>query len=220
MKLKNETTKKKGLSVLEAEKLKGTLKHAKMLHKEQLQLKEARIVDQNATIKSIKAKNRQLEKTLTSLENKFAAFQRKAASDISKLERKRELFEVKEQNKREKESKRREEKDCEKEIQKRRLQDAIRMHHHITPQISTKKYQESIINNFRTSSSYVPLPGGAIDWTQLQMSQDSGMNYGGPNISNHTGLKYLGLEAAMPNFDSLLDTDLLSDKKRAKKKAN
>ena len=214
-KVKSERTKKKELSVLEVEKLKESLKSSRILHKEQLQLKEARIADQNSTIRSMKVKIHHLEKTLSRLESKFATFQRKAASDIAKLERKNELYEVKEQNKRDKENKKREEKDREKELQKRRLEDAIRMHHDLTQTISTKKYQESIINNFRSSSSYLP-SNATNDWSQAQLSQDS-LRFERSNFVNHTGINYVGLETVMTNFDSLLETDLGSETKRAKK---
>ena len=101
-------------------------------------MKDARIVEQNSCIKSLKVQIRQLEKSLASVESKFTAFQRKAASNIAKLEIKRELFEVKERAKRDKENKKKREKENEKQLQKRRLEDAIRMHHNLTPSFNTK----------------------------------------------------------------------------------
>ena len=66
-------------------------------------MKEARIMEQNSTIISMKARICQLEKTLATLESKFTSFQhKKPASNIAKLENKRELFEVKKKSKREK----------------------------------------------------------------------------------------------------------------------
>ena len=210
LKVKNLRTTKKELSRLEVEKLKESLKSSKLLHKDQLQLKETQIVDQNSTIKSMKAKIRQLEKTLSTLESKFATFQCKAASNIAKLENKRELFEVKGQSKRDKENKKREEKEREKELQKRRLEDAVRMHHNLIPSISCKKYQERIINNFR-ASAYLP-PTTTIDWSQAQLSQDS-LQYGRNNIVDYTGKNFSDLEIAIPDFESLLRNNFFSDNK-------
>ena len=88
----------------------------------------------------MKAKICQLEKSLSTVESKFTTFQRRAAYNIAKLENKRELFEVKEKTKRDNEMKKRQEKEHEKKLQKRRLEDAIRMHHDLSPLINTKKY--------------------------------------------------------------------------------
>ena len=111
----------------------------------------------------MRAKICQLEKSLSTLESKFTTFQHRAASNIAKLENKRELFEVKEKIKRDNKMKKRQEKEREKELQKRRLEDAIRMHHDLTPSINSKNYQEKIINNFRTNS-YLPSATATFDW--------------------------------------------------------
>ena len=118
MKIKNTRAKKTDSSRLEIEKLKESLKSTKILHKDQLQLKDTQIVEQNSCTKSLKVQIRQLEKSLASVESKFTAFQRKAASNIAKLENKRELFEVKEKAKRDNENKKKREKENEKQLQK------------------------------------------------------------------------------------------------------
>ena len=54
----------------------------------------------------------------------------------------------------------------EKELQKRRLEDVIRMHRNLTPSINTKNYSEKIekiINNLCTSASY--LQSTAFGWS-------------------------------------------------------
>ncbi len=94
---------------------------SKIFHKEQLQRKEVRIVEQNSTNKSLKTKVCQLKKALTAVESKFNTIQRKSASNFAKLEHERGLFEVKEKNRRGNENKKRQEKAHEKELQKRRL---------------------------------------------------------------------------------------------------
>ena len=126
-------------------------------------------MEQNSTIKSMRTKIHQLKKSLSTLESKFTTFQRRAASNIVKLENKREHFEVKEKTKRDNEMKKKQEKEREKELQKRRLEDAIRMHHDLTPSINSKKYQEKIINNFR-SSAYLPSATATFDWSQAHLS--------------------------------------------------
>ena len=64
----------------------------------------------------MKAKVCQLVKSLSSVESKFTTFESKAASNVARLENKRELFEVKERTKRDNEMKKKQEKEREKEL--------------------------------------------------------------------------------------------------------
>ena len=216
IKVKNEKTTKKDTTRLELDKVKESLRSTKVLHRDQLRMKDARIVELNSTIKTMKAKIRQLEKTLASTESKFTAYQRKAASNIAKLENKRELFEVKEQAKRENELKKQEQKQREKEAQKKRLQDAISLHNHLTPTIHGKKYQEQIVNNFR-SNSYLPNTT-TFDWSQAQLSQES-VPYASTrsNLTDHAGREYPSLKSAIPDFESFLRNSLVGERRERKK---
>ena len=93
-------------------------------------MKDSRISELNATIKSLnQTKINGLEKSLERLQSKFATFQRQAAIDIAKLQHKKELIEIKDQKKSDTIEQRKKERSREKEIQKRKLQDAISMHH-------------------------------------------------------------------------------------------
>ena len=215
MKIKNEKTTKKDTTRLEVERLKESLKLSKTLHKEQLHMKDARIAEQNSTIKTMKAKVRQLEKSLTSVESKFTAFQRKAASNIAKLGNKRELFEVKEQAKRDSEMKKKEQKEREKEMQKRRLQDAISLHRHLSPSVNSKKYQEHIINNFRTNS-YLP---SSFDYSQVHLSEESHpFASSRSNLTDHIGREFSYLDSATtPDFESFMRSSFAGEKRERKK---
>lgn len=84
---------------LENEKLKESLRSTKVLHKDQLRIKEGLITDQNSTIKSLKSKVKTLENSLEKLNSKFSDFQRQSVSNIAKLEHKKELIEIKEKQK-------------------------------------------------------------------------------------------------------------------------
>ena len=81
---------------LENEKLKESLRSIKELHKDQLQIKEGLISDQNLAIKSLKSKVKTLENSLEKLNSKFSDFQLQSVSNIAKLEHKKELIEIKE----------------------------------------------------------------------------------------------------------------------------
>ena len=88
-------------------------------------MKDGRITELNATIKSLNTKINGLEKSLESLQSKFTNFQRKSATDIAKLQHKKELIEIKDRKKRDTVEERKKEVSREKEIQKRKLQEAI-----------------------------------------------------------------------------------------------
>ncbi len=83
---------------------------------------------------------------------KFAEFQRQSASNIAKLEHKKELIEIEEKKKKENKNSKRKVRNNEKEHQKRKLEQAIMMYqghmHH-----DNKMVQDKIINNFRSDSS-------------------------------------------------------------------
>ena len=136
---------------LENEKLKESLRSTKVLHKDQLRIKEGLITDQNSTIKSLKSKVKTLENSLEKLNSKFSDFQRQSVSNIAKLEHKKELIEIKEKQKKSTESKKRKEMAREKEFQKRKLQDAINLHSDLSLHMpdENKYVQRKIINNFR-----------------------------------------------------------------------
>ena len=58
-------------------------------------MKDARIVEQNSTIKSQKTKINNLQKSLSRLESKFNEFQRQSVSNLANIEPKKELMEMK-----------------------------------------------------------------------------------------------------------------------------
>ena len=118
--LKSRNTKTSGneKTKLDNEKLKETIKSIKTLHRDQIRMKDARISKLNSTIKSLKTIVNGLEKSLDRLQFKFMNFQRQSATNITKLQHKKELIEIKDQKKRERESmdKKKEEMNHEKEI--------------------------------------------------------------------------------------------------------
>ena len=122
-------------------------------------MKDGRISGLNATIKSLNTKINGLEKSLERLQSKFATFQCQSATDIAKLQHKKELIEIKDQKKRDTMEQRKKERSREKEIQKRKLQDVNSMHNDFigVARQNGKKVQERIINNFRSfdTSSYL-----------------------------------------------------------------
>ena len=83
-------------------------------------MKDGRISELNATIKSLKAKINGLEKSLERLQSKFTNFQRQSATDIAKLQHKKELIEIKDK-KRDTAEKRKKEMNREEEMQNRKL---------------------------------------------------------------------------------------------------
>ena len=70
---------------LEIDKLKESLKSCRTLHREQIQMKDVRISDQQATIKSLNSKINTLEKSLSKLKSQFNDFQRQSAVNLAKL---------------------------------------------------------------------------------------------------------------------------------------
>ena len=162
MKFKNVNVFTKDNTRLENSKLKENLRSLKVLHKEQLRLKDSRISDQNLTIKSLQRKISALEKSEAKVTAKFADFQRQSAANIVKMEHKKELFEIKEKQKKDNEEKKKQERLSEKEQQKKKLQEAIRMHQDFMPE-HNKHTQGNIINNFRHKQrtppgTYLPPP--------------------------------------------------------------
>ena len=81
IKLKSSATDGKNSKKLENDKLKDTIRSTKALHKDQLQIKEVLISDQNSTIKSLNAKIINLEKTTEKLNSKFVNYQHQSASN-------------------------------------------------------------------------------------------------------------------------------------------
>ena len=112
--------------------------------------------------------------------------------------------------------KKKEEKEHEKELQKRRLQDAIRLHHDLSPSVKSKKYQEQIINNFWTNS-YLPTTT-TFNWSQAHLSQES-LPYASSrsNLTDHTGREFASLESAIPNFESFLRSSLGGERREREK---
>lgn len=130
IKLRSSATDGKNNKKLENDKLKDTIKSTKAQHKNQLRIKEILISDQNSTIKSLNAKIINLEKTVEKLNSKFVDYQHQSASNLAKLECKKELIVIKEKQKKSADHKKRKEIARDKEHQKRKLHDAINMHHH------------------------------------------------------------------------------------------
>ena len=84
VKLKNSKTSGQGQFKLENKKLKETVKSMKILHKDQLSMKDSRITEQNWIIKILKSRVNTLEKSLEKLNNKSTDFQRKSATNIAR----------------------------------------------------------------------------------------------------------------------------------------
>ena len=99
IKLRSSATDGKNNKKLENDKLKDTIKSTKAQHKDQLRIKEILISDQNSTIKSLNAKIINLEKTVEKLNSKFVDYQHQSASNLAKLECKKELIVIKEKQK-------------------------------------------------------------------------------------------------------------------------
>jgi len=234
LKVKSSKTSSKETTKLDNEKLKETIKSIKVLHKDQIRMKDVRISELNATIKSMKTKLKDQEKSLEKVNSKFVAFQRQSATSMAKLEHKKELMEIKDHKKQESIEKKKKEKNREKEIQKRKLQDAINLHHDFVG-VGTnqkKKVQERIINNFR---SYVPppfasaMPPSRADHTSAYLNPQvahhpfyttQGVNY---NI-NHETIDLTQNPSTkvemIPNFISLLNSlDDGNEAERERKKS-
>ena len=99
MKLKSTYTQKKDVTKLENEKLKESLRSLKILHRDQLKLKDVRISDINSTIKTLKNRITILEKSEAKLQSKFVDFHRQSSSNTAKMEHKKELIHIKQQKK-------------------------------------------------------------------------------------------------------------------------
>ena len=96
IKLGSSATDEKNDKKLENDKLKETISSTNALHNDQLQIKEVLISDQNSTIKSLNTKILNLEKIIKKLNSKFVDYQHQSASNLAKLECKKELIEIKE----------------------------------------------------------------------------------------------------------------------------
>ena len=81
------------------------MKSMKTLHKDQLHLKDARISDQNLTIKSLRVKLKTVKKSETSLQAKLFKFQQQSIATLAKKEHKKELIEIREKSKKDSEEK-------------------------------------------------------------------------------------------------------------------
>ena len=104
---------------LEIDKLKESLKSCRTLHREQIQMKDGRISDQQATIRSQNSKTNTLKKSLSKLQLQFNDFQHQSAVDLVKLSRQKELVEIRDKKKKSNEESKRKTKACEKESQKK-----------------------------------------------------------------------------------------------------
>ena len=149
LRLKKEIAEGKNSQTLENNKLKENMRSMKTLHKDQLRLKDTRISDQDSTIKSLKVKLKSVEKSEASLQAKLINFQQQSIVTLAKKEHKKELIEIREKNKKVNEEKRMRDKLNNEEMQKRKLEDAIRMHSGFMPSNTYKSVQGNIINNFR-----------------------------------------------------------------------
>ena len=212
-KLKEMKSTNKDSTKLECEKLKERLHSCKTLHKEQIQMKDGRISDQQATIKSQKSKINNLEKSLSKLQSQFNDFQRQSALDIAKVSRQKELIEIRDNKKKSIEQNRKKEKAREKESQKKKLEEAIRMNQSFAFMPNSKHTQEKILNNFR--SGHLPPPPYVSPHHQYprrgyQSYGTEAIDLTGP--SDHSA----SMAGMMPDIFSLLDD--LSSEKREKKK--
>ena len=74
--LKSKTSKTSGKDQfkLDNKKLKGMIKSMKVLHKDQICMKDVRINELNSTIKTLKSKVTALEKSLANVDTKFTIF--------------------------------------------------------------------------------------------------------------------------------------------------
>ena len=214
--LKKDISEGKNTTKLDNTKLKENLKSIKILHKDQLRLKDARITDLNSTIKSLRVKLKTVEKTEANLQAKLFNFQQHSIATLAKREHKKELIEIREKNKKESEEKKMREKMDNKESQKRKLDDAIRMHQGFIPD-SYKSVQGKIINNFRkqncnnlTTHLWNNSYAGRADMSAASMfpdSQDISEVNGGDTIDLTENLhQQANVLEAIPNFMALLNS--------------
>ena len=89
--LKKEIAEGKSTTKLEDNKLKENMRSIKTLHKDQLRLKDARISNQDSTIKSLRAKLKAVEKSEASLQAKLFNFQQQSIATLTKKKHKKEL---------------------------------------------------------------------------------------------------------------------------------
>ena len=82
--LKKEIAEGKGTTKLENNKLKENVRSTKTLHKDQLQLKDARIPDQDSTIKSLRVKLKSVEKSEASPQAKLINFQQQSIATLAR----------------------------------------------------------------------------------------------------------------------------------------
>lgn len=114
MKLKSaDIQKKKDLTKLENEELKESLKSLKILHRDQLKLKNVRIYDINLTIKTLKNRITILEKQEAKCQSKFVEFCCQSSANTAKEEHKKELIHIKEKKKKYLENEKKYKKNCE-----------------------------------------------------------------------------------------------------------
>ena len=114
VKLKSSATNGENNKKLENDKLKESLRSNEALHKDQLRIKDVLIIDQNSTIKSLNVIIINLEKIIKKLSSKFVDYQLQSASNLAKLEWKKELIEIKEKQTKSAEMKKQKEIACDK----------------------------------------------------------------------------------------------------------
>ena len=114
VKLKSSATNGETNKKLENDKLKESLRSNEALHKDQLRIKDVLIIDQNSTIKSLNVIIINLEKIIKKLSSKFVDYQLQSASNLAKLEWKKELIEIKEKQTKSAEMKKQKEIACDK----------------------------------------------------------------------------------------------------------
>ena len=85
MKVKSIDSQKNDATKLENKKLKESVKAMKILHQDQFKNKDARIADDNSTIKSLKSKITVLENLEARVQSKFVNFQRQSSTNNAKI---------------------------------------------------------------------------------------------------------------------------------------
>ena len=101
--LKKEIAELENTTRLENKKLKENVRST--LHMDQLRLKDAWISDQNSTIKSLRTKQKTVEKSEANLQAKLFNFQQQSITTFAKKEHKKELIEIRDEKKKESEEK-------------------------------------------------------------------------------------------------------------------
>ena len=101
--LKKEIAELENTTRLENKKLKENVRST--LHMDQLRLKDAWISDQNSTIKSLRTKQKTVEKSEANLQAKLFNFQQQSITTFAEKEHKKGLIEIRDEKKKESEEK-------------------------------------------------------------------------------------------------------------------